>query len=252
MQKAIDLPIATIDVPPVVQSSSKKNISAEADQVWSFFNKRPNGFFVEVGANDPEYRSQTWLLEQKGWKGVLIEPQAKHFKNLCEKRPNSKVYAVACASPESVGEGTLHIAASDGYSSLSATQAEATYIAQEKIQIRTLNQILEEMGSPLVDFVSIDVEGHQLEVLRGFSLKRYHPSLLLVEDRFRDGWATHLHMLRNGYRIIRRTDGLNSWYVPKDKLHHICFSQKLSLFRFVWLGTPFRILKFWWKNKKQS
>ena len=44
--------------------------------VWEFFGRKTSGFFVEVGANDPFLFSQTWMLEEKGWTGVLVEPLA--------------------------------------------------------------------------------------------------------------------------------------------------------------------------------
>ena len=52
------------------------------------------GFFVEVGANDPRERSQTWHLEQAGWTGILIEPQPDLARELRAKRV-AKVFAVA-------------------------------------------------------------------------------------------------------------------------------------------------------------
>ena len=57
------------------------------------------GFFVEVGANDPRKRSQTWHLEQAGWTGILIEPQPDLARELRAKRV-AKVFAVACSSPD--------------------------------------------------------------------------------------------------------------------------------------------------------
>lgn len=46
----------------------------EKQLVWEFFGRKRDGFFVEVGANGPFAGSQTWLLEQNGWRGVLVEP----------------------------------------------------------------------------------------------------------------------------------------------------------------------------------
>jgi FkbM family methyltransferase len=231
----------------VVHASYRiKDQTAESEAIWKFFDNRSYGIFVEVGAHDPVYRSQTWLLENKGWKGLLIEPQAKYVKRLRAERPNSKVFPVACG--ERREEAVFHIAENDGYSGLSATQPEATYLDKEMVTVRTLDDVLEEAGVNHVDFLSIDVEGHQLEVLRGLDLSFHRPSLVLVEDRFRDGWATHIHMLKQGYRLIDRTDGLNGWYIPKESKHRVSLAKQWKLFRFVWLGTPFRILKFWRKE----
>ena len=66
------------------------------------------GYYVEVGANDPRERSQTWHLEQQGWTGVLIEPQPDLAATLRAER-KGKVFAVACSSPAKAGqELSLH------------------------------------------------------------------------------------------------------------------------------------------------
>ena len=68
------------------------------------------GYYVEVGANDPRERSQTWHLEQQGWTGVLIEPQPDLAATLRAER-KGKVFAVACSSPVTAGqELPLHVA----------------------------------------------------------------------------------------------------------------------------------------------
>ena len=51
----------------------KQKVS-ESELVWNFFGNSPKGTFVEVGANHPTERNQTWFLESRGWGGILIEP----------------------------------------------------------------------------------------------------------------------------------------------------------------------------------
>ena len=77
--------------------------------VAAFFRGN-EGYFVEVGANDPHERSQTWHLEQAGWTGVLIEPQPDLAARLREAR-KAKVFAVACSSPGNSGRqmGSCHM-----------------------------------------------------------------------------------------------------------------------------------------------
>jgi len=77
--------------------------------VAAFFGDS-KGFFVEVGANEPQDGSQTWRFEQLGWDGVLIEPQQDLAERLRQRR-RAKVYAVACSSLENSGKSMmLHIA----------------------------------------------------------------------------------------------------------------------------------------------
>src|SRR5882724_72452 len=79
--------------------------------VWQYFGAKRTGFFIEVGANDPTDGSQTWLLEQNGWKGILVEPQKQFLEQLKSQRPGSQVFGVACGPPEKTGTAELHIPA---------------------------------------------------------------------------------------------------------------------------------------------
>src|SRR3954463_14231239 len=75
----------------------------------AFFGNR-RGYFVEVGANEPHERSQTWHLEQAGWTGILIEPQPELAEQLRQARA-AQVFAVACSSPHNAGNVLpLHVA----------------------------------------------------------------------------------------------------------------------------------------------
>ena len=82
----------------------------------SYFACVPCGFFVEVGANDPEHNSQTWNLEQRGWTGVLVEPLPELACKLRERRL-SKVYEAACSSPANAGK-TLPLRLAGPHSSI--------------------------------------------------------------------------------------------------------------------------------------
>src|SRR5579862_1905585 len=74
----------------------------ENDLKEEFFCRADNGYFVEVGANDPENLSQTLHLERLGWNGVLIEPQPALARKLKEQR-RAAVFDCACSSPKFAG-----------------------------------------------------------------------------------------------------------------------------------------------------
>jgi len=214
---------------------------AEKGLVWQFFGCKRDGFFVEVGANDPQHGSQTWLLERNGWRGVLIEPQSCFFDRLVRERPGSRVYQAACSSPERRGTGTLHIANLPGFSTLEKHPDAhgVAYVSTESARILTLDELLEAEGNPVVDFISIDVEGHELQVLRGLTLERHRPKLLLIEDPVRD-LDKHRYLRAHGYRLVKRT-ALNNWYVPEDAVFTMAtLGERLELFRKMYLATPFR------------
>lgn len=65
-------------------------------EVLKFYNEKKNGFFIEIGANDGNILSNTYLLEKSyNWKGICVEPIPDKFKLLCENRPNSLCYDYA-------------------------------------------------------------------------------------------------------------------------------------------------------------
>jgi hypothetical protein len=110
------------------------------------------------------------------------------------------------------------------------------------VPIRTLDDILGEGQAPApIDFLSIDVEGHEVDVLRGFDLARWRPRLILLEDHV-TGLAKHRHLTRAGYRLIRRFDN-NGWYVPADTEVSIALTEYWEILRKYYLALPFRMLR---------
>jgi FkbM family methyltransferase len=206
-----------------------------------FFGTRP-GFFVEVGANDPRQGSQTFALEQAGWRGVLVEPQPDLADALKTGR-TARVFPVACSSPENAGRTmTLYLA---GMLSSLDSRLAVTGLKPERmieVPVRTLDDILVEAAAPVpIDFLSIDVEGHETEALAGFSFDRWRPRLILIEDHV-SGLAKHRLLTRAGYRLIRRT-GLNAWYVPREAAPRIDLAGRWSLARKYYLALPMRMLR---------
>ena len=211
----------------------------EPGLVREFLSAEAPGFFVEVGANDPVKESQTFHLEQLGWTGILVEPVPELAAQLREKR-KAQVFAVACSSPPRAGSiMTLHVAGA--FSSFDPRLA-VTGVRPERsiaVPVKTLDQVLEEGGAPVpIDLLSIDVEGHELDVLRGFSLARWQPRLILLEDHV-TSLAKHHFMHRAGYRLMRRT-GLNSWYVPRHARPRLDALARWQLIRKYYIALPFR------------
>jgi FkbM family methyltransferase len=215
-------------------------IDREMRLVDAFFSS-DKGYFVEVGANNP-YGSQTWLLEQSGWTGVLIEPLPDLAAELRATR-KARVFSVACSSPENAGrELPFHVAGP--HSSLDRKRMAPGAVVEKiiNVPIRTLDSILGEAGSPTrLDFLSIDVEGHEIEVLRGLDIARWRPRLILLEDHVAD-LSRHRYLTAAGYRIIRRYEN-NGWYVPSDSTAMREWRNRWEILRKYYLGLPFRVLR---------
>lgn len=219
--------------------------SREKVLVWEFFEYATGGYFVDVGANHPKNGSQTWLLEQLGWTGLLIEPQPSQAALLRRDRPRSKVFEGAVSSPENCGQRDFHLADHDGFSSLSKNvdDLDVSYLKSFPVQVRTLDDLLSSEGATRVDFISIDVEGTELDTLRGFDLTRWKPRLILLEDKLHN-LSKHEYLGAHGYKLAKRT-GLNNWYVPAAYDFQLTTAtERLKLFRKVFIGLPVRALRY--------
>lgn len=214
----------------------------EQQLVREFFDNARSGFFVEVGANRPQEQSQTWHLEQLGWSGVLVEPQPDLAEELSKVR-RAKVFAVACSSPQNAGKRmSLHVAGA--HSSLDRNRMAPGTHPQRVIEVsvRPLDDILSEVNAPGgFEFLSIDVEGHELEVLSGFDLIRWRPRLILLEDHVAD-LNKHRFLKNAGYRLIRRFE-YNGWYIPRDANVEAAWFDRWEIVRKYYLGLPFRIAR---------
>jgi len=215
---------------------------AEERLKQEFFSATPAGTFVDVGANAPKDGSQTFAMEQRGWSGVLVEPQPDLAETLRRER-RAKVYAVACSTPDNAGKTlTLYLAGIQSSLEPDFYAAGMQRAGSVEVPVMTLDQVLTDAGAPYgIDFVSIDVEGHDIDVLDGFDLKRWRPRLILIEDVVQN-LKLHRYLSSRGYRWFRRT-GINSWYVPADALDRVGLAGWLQFVRKYYLGLPFRILR---------
>ena len=150
-----------------------------------------DGFFIEAGAADGLFQSTTHGLETgKNWKGILVEPNSAEYQSCIANRPNSKVFNCALVNPEygwetiKMNYRTWHGADRGAVTSVSDSNINpiwGAHVSEYNVRARTLDSILEEEGISKIDFLSLDVEGYELNVLKGFNISKYKPSIVLVE-----------------------------------------------------------------------
>jgi FkbM family methyltransferase len=216
-----------------------------------FFGGARNGYFVDVGANEPEEGSQSWHLEKLGWRGVLVEPQPPLAQKLKERR-SAAVFACACSSPQNAGK-TLPFQVAGIFSSLNLNFFVAGMRKGEIIEVpvRTLDGILEEANAPIpIDLLSIDVESHEVDVLNGLTLTRWQPRLIVIEDIVKNR-RLHWLLRSRGYKWVRRT-GFNSWYVPANSPLSVSPWGHWQFFRKYYLGTPIRNFREYKRRKREQ
>jgi hypothetical protein len=120
---------------------------------------------------------------------------------------------------------------------------DVSSIRHEEVEVVTLDDVLEQAGNPKIDYLSIDVEGHDLKVLQGFDIQRHRPQLIVIEDDFNNRLQIYSYLKQRGYRLVKRT-GCNNWYIPRDQsFSQTTFWERIMLFRKMFLSTPIRQLK---------
>jgi len=231
----------------VIKDSVIKRVNEE-ELVCSFFGDRV-GFFLDVGANHPVDGSQSYALEKLGWSGICVEPQPKYVQ-LHERLRKSKIVSCACGSPSQAGQ-ELILHTLDSNASLvprrvlytNSNQFEASY----SVRVETIDKILDLNNVEKLDFLSIDIEGFEIEAFSGFSLNRYRPTLILIEDHLYDH-KVHRLLKKSGYKLIRRTE-LNMWYVPSEFPVKLTSSAKFQLLRKLYLAHIPRLWRRFYKSK---
>ena len=237
------------------QSQDPKTDYWESKLVFDYFGCRKEGVFVEVGANHPIFFSLTYFLEQQGWSGVLVEPNPKLCSELRKHRPQSQVVEVAACAPSQVGEADLHLdSGGGGHYAIKPSYEAVLTGGRIRVVMRTLDSVLAEARVRDIDFVSLDVEGMELDVLQGFNLAQWRPRLLLIEDFFRSH-AKHHYLKHRGYKLVRRT-GYNNWYVPRESpASLLSVSTTRELFRLgrkFWFGPAYYTIRRTWKRYHSS
>lgn len=163
--------------------------------------KKKQGFFVELGANDGLQQSNTLKLEREFvWSGILIEPSPKSYSHLLKNRKGNKIINAACVpfefSPKTIRlfEGGLMSTTSlsgeeiPNYgawpSSLIKSMKQNEVTPTFESPAMTLESILALTHAPArIDFLSLDVEGAELQVLSGLDHQRYRFNFILIESR---------------------------------------------------------------------
>jgi FkbM family methyltransferase len=195
------------------------------DLFVDFVMAKRNGRFVEFGATNGVLRSNTLFLERRrGWTGVLAEPARCWHDELRRNRP-------ACAIDtrcvwNSSGETLQFRETTDGeLSTLDAfSQLDKHGADREDVRDRypvatvSLNSLLDEHRTGRVDYLSIDTEGSERDILSAFDVDRFRPGVITVEHNHTAQRRTIFDLLTgHGYRrIFENLSTIDDWYVDDE------------------------------------
>lgn len=166
---------------------------------------QPQGFFVELGANDGVAQNNSLYFERLGWRGLLIEPIPQLYQQCIANRPNATVVNCACVADDAITEIEMT------YVNLMSLVKGAKRTSEEQrawiergqrvqnisafdltVPARTLSSLLDDHHVDHVDLLILDVEGYEKQVLQGLQFDRHCPRLMVVEEAYGDNIADML------------------------------------------------------------
>ncbi|MGZ8320509.1 MAG: FkbM family methyltransferase [Telluria sp.] len=192
--------------------------------LWRALGHIKNGFYIDVGANDPVDHSVTKAFYDAGWSGINIEPlPAFHLEFECQ-RPRDTNLAIAAGAAD--GSLTLYdVPSVNGWASPDRAVAEAHHakgfdVRELVVPVRTLAGVCAEHVRGDIHFLKVDVEGFEGEVLRGMDFVKWRPWVLVIEATLPNSRVTNHEtweamVTGRGYHFAH-FDGLNRYYVADE------------------------------------
>lgn len=188
------------------------------------FGDQPSGTYVDVGGGHPVADNVSFWFYLKGWRGLIVEPQQALADAYAGVRPRD--HTVSCLAGRETGELEFHVVdrmhgfsttVRENAASASGMGAAVTTVTKP---MRTLSDLCAEAGLGAIDFLKIDVEGAEADVLAGLDFKRWRPRVVVIEaiapGSMAEAWAGwEPALLAHGYRFAF-FDRLNRFYVAEE------------------------------------
>ena len=160
-------------------------MDGEDTEIVKYFDNKKNGFYVDVGSYHPIERNNTMLLYNKGWEGINIDISDFSIKLFDQLRPRDINLNLAVSK----NEGEIEMYFQKKLSQLSTIKKEQIKksfqgeVKIRKIISKTLTSILDEskFANKKIDFLDIDVEGADMDVLESLDFEKYSPELICIE-----------------------------------------------------------------------
>jgi FkbM family methyltransferase len=222
----------------------KRSYSHEGEDILldKLFTGCAKGFYVDVGAHHPVRFSNTYLFYRRGWRGINIDAMPGSMRAFERKRPRDiNVEAAVSDTVDNLVYYAFDQPAFNGLSTELSRQRVAEGVEMmwtKTLRTRTLCDVLE--GSlpegQEIDFVTVDVEGYDLKVLRSMDWQRYHPKAVVVElsQTTIDGVLAHpihCYLTELGYQLYSKLDD-SCIYVSSQvliaKTHEMVATQSLE------------------------
>jgi|TARA_R110000765_G_scaffold121857_1_gene218194 FkbM family methyltransferase len=206
--------------------------SSNGQDLYVYYILGDSGYFVDIGAHDGKDGSNTYALEKAGWKGLCVEPSPVHQEALLEHRSciidNSLVYGEKTKKKyfihnyaeryeefkrgkereEAQGKKVInwhaHLGGGGIVEHLDEGYEEKLEGEYVELETTTLLDILERHDAPkLIEFLDIDIEGAEYEVIKNFPFDKYEFKIICIEVRPHTRDPITEHLIANGYRYAQ-------------------------------------------------
>ena len=189
------------------------------------------GFYVDIGAFEPDMHSVTKHFYDAGWSGINVEPNPPIFARLARERPRD--INLNCVVGGECGRIGFSLVGETGLSAVDppdlSVVAPCETVRALDVEMMTVDAILARYApNRVVDFLKIDVEGYETAVLRGAKLEANRPRIVVVEATRmmsqEPAWAEWEPILLDTGYAFAWFDGLNRFYIrDEDAARHSCF-----------------------------
>lgn len=220
---------------------------------WILENFKTPGFFLDVGCHDGYHLSNTYKLEKRGWKGICIDPFPTNFDN----RPNTIIEKAVVYSEKDkevefyllTGKDNNDIGLSGIKDTLNRHKETVQKADKEIFKFKTqlLVDILDKHNAPkYIEYMNIDIEGSEYEVLSTFDFSKYTFGAITVEHNYEEPKRTMIKEIleKNGY-IKHKEVEWDDWYL---KINSNNFKNIFLVLFLIGCIIIFLFFKYKWKD----
>jgi FkbM family methyltransferase len=196
---------------------------------YLYFRGKKSGFFLDIGAHDGKTYSNSYVFEQLGWQGACVEPLPDVFTQLRQNR-RCDCYQAALAGLQDPRAGFIYAAGVDTLSGLESEMAAGheDWIVREggqpkRIQVEaiTFSGLMAHYPQVrAIDFLSLDVEGAEISILKTIDFEKFRFGLITVEcieEKSGEGEELRAFMAGKGYGVLADL-GLDLVFVPQSRI----------------------------------
>ena len=165
-----------------IKSTKKSYSYGGCDLLINYiFRNNPKGFYIDIGCQHPVSNNNTYLLHKKGWTGINIDLDYTNIELFKYHRSNDNNIC-ACLSSKFGKKDLYYFHSGSPINSLEKkTVKNKSNYTVKTVNTVTLDSVLQKINIDSIDYLNLDVEGHEIDVLKGFNIDFYKPKVISVE-----------------------------------------------------------------------